>query len=110
MKNVKIPTSRNYQEFLIESLKNSEEAASYLEIVLEEGSDEPLLLQNAISNVVEAYAKMNHISDSTKQQYEKLQNILKQSNCAEIYAFLELLNTIGFQISITPKSNSPYQS
>ncbi|TAE58992.1 MAG: transcriptional regulator [Nostocales cyanobacterium] len=105
MKNVKVPTSRNYQDFLIESLNNPEEAASYLEIILEEGSDEPLLLQNALDNVVEAYSKNNNISEFAKSQYEQLNHILTNSKCSEIYTFIKLLDALGFQFVIAPKEN-----
>jgi DNA-binding phage protein len=103
MKNVKSPTSRSYHEFLIESLTDSQEVADYIEIVLEEGSDEPRLLPQVLSNVMEAYIKTNKVSDSTQQTYQKLEQMLQQSNCSEIYTFVELLKELGFQIQITSK-------
>jgi DNA-binding phage protein len=105
MKNVKVPTSKSYQEFLIESLQNYEEAAGYLETILEEGNDEPLLLQNALANVVESRLKMNNLSEFAKNQYERLNHILTNSNCAEIYTFINLLDALGFKFAITPKEN-----
>ncbi len=103
MKNLKTPTSDSYHDYLIESLKNREEAAGYIEVVLEEGGDQPILLRKAIRNVVEAWAKSDRISESTKQLYEKLDKMLTESNATEIYAFIELLNALEFKVTISPK-------
>lgn len=100
-----MPTSRSYQTFLIEALKNTEEAAGYIEIMLEEGSDEPLLLRNALHNVVEACARMNKLSESAKQHHEKLDKMLTESGGAEIYTFIEFLDALGFRVEIAPKDN-----
>lgn len=105
MKDVKIPTSRSYQTFLIESLKNTEEAAGYIEVILAEGSDEPLLLRNALHNVIEAHAESNKLSESAKQHQEKLDKILAQSGGAEIYTLVELLDALGFRVAIVPKED-----
>jgi len=100
MKNVKTPTSRSYHEFLIESLKNREEAAGYIEVVLEEGGDQPILLRKAIRNVVESCAKSDRLSDSAKQLHEKFDKMLTESNASEIYTFIELLDKLGFRVAI----------
>jgi DNA-binding phage protein len=106
MKNVKTPTSRSYQEFLIESLKDPQEAADYIEGVLEEGEDEPQLLQTVLKNVIEAYKKNNQLSDSARKQYEQLDNILRDSHGREIYNFLGLLNKLGFRVEIEIKEQN----
>jgi len=103
MKNVKTPTSRSYHDFLIESLKNREEAAGYIEVVLEEGGDQPVLLRKAIRNVVEAWEKSDRLSESAKQLHEKLDKILTESNAIEIYTFTELLNALGFRVIVSLK-------
>ncbi|MGA9380425.1 MAG: transcriptional regulator [Phormidium sp.] len=103
MKNLKTPTSDSYHEFLIESLTNREEAAGYIEVVLEEGGDQPVLLRKAIRNVVEAWEKCDRLSESTKQLHEKLDKMLTESNATEIYTFIELMNALGFQVTISPK-------
>lgn len=43
MPTVKMPTSRSYHEFLIETLQNWEETAGYIQVNLEEGGDEAKL-------------------------------------------------------------------
>lgn len=103
MKNLKMPTSDSYHKFLIESLKNREEAAGYIEVVLEEGGDRPVLLRKAIRNVVESWAKSDRLSESTKQLHEKLDRMLTESNATEIYTFIELMDKLGFRVAILPK-------
>ncbi|MFB2921373.1 MULTISPECIES: DNA-binding protein [Aerosakkonema] len=103
MKNLKTPTSDSYHDYLIESLKNREEAAGYIEVVLEEGGDQPVLLRKAIRNVVESWAKSDRLSDATKQLHENLERMLTESNAAEIYTFIELMDKLGFRVAILPK-------
>jgi len=105
MKNVKMPTSDSYREFLIECLKDPEHAAGYIEAILEEKDPEPELLCNALRKVAEAQAESNKLSDSAKQHDEKLDKILTQSGGAEIYTFIELLDALGFRVAIVPKEN-----
>jgi len=55
-----MPTTRGYQEFLIESLRKSpSEAAGYVTAVFEEKDPEPELLQMAIADVVAAFGPLN---------------------------------------------------
>jgi len=103
MTNVKIQTSKSYQEFLIEQLKDPEQAALYIEACLEEQHPEPELLRNVLRNVIEAQEQNNTLSESSKLSHQKLDKILTASGCAEIYAFVEVLNALGFQISISLK-------
>jgi len=103
MKNVKMPTSDSYREFLIECLTDPEHAAGYIEAILEEEDPEPELLRNALRKVIEAWEKSDRLSESTKQLHEKLDRMLTESNASEIYTFVELLNELGFQLTITPK-------
>jgi DNA-binding phage protein len=101
MKNVKAPTSRSYQEFLIESLQNSQEAAGYIEVTLTEGSDEPKLLQMVLKDIVDSRMKFNTLSDSAQLLWKKLDMMLVESGGSEIYSFVELLAALGFKLEIT---------
>ncbi|OCQ90738.1 transcriptional regulator [Oscillatoriales cyanobacterium USR001] len=100
-----MPTSRSYHEFLMETLANREETAAYIEVTLTEGADEPKLLPKVLRNVVEAYVKMNNLAESTKLKHEYLDGILTASGCAEIYAFVELLDAFGFRLAVTCKED-----
>ncbi|MEG5059528.1 transcriptional regulator [Microcoleus sp. A2-C5] len=101
MKDVKAPTSDSYREYLIESLKDPEEAAGYIGAILEEKDPEPALLRNAIRKVIEARVRMNVLSASAKQHHEKLDKMLTESAGSEIYSLVELLEALGFKLEIT---------
>ncbi|EAW34218.1 hypothetical protein [Lyngbya sp. PCC 8106] len=103
MQEIQVPTSDSYHDYLIESLKNSDEAAGYIEVSLEEGGDEPYLLRKVLRNVIEAKIKMNNLSESAKQNYEKLDQVLAERGGSEIFTFVELLNTLGFELSVKVK-------
>lgn len=43
------------------------------------------------------------ISESAKNYHEELNKMLTESNAAEIYTFIALLNALGFRVAISPK-------
>ena len=101
MNNVKAPTSRSYQELLIASLRNAQEAAGYIEVTLTEASDEPKLLQMVLKDVIDSRLKFHNLSESAKVQWEKLDKMLTASVGSEIYCFVELLEALGFKLEIS---------
>ncbi|MBW4623598.1 MAG: hypothetical protein KME17_30095 [Cyanosarcina radialis HA8281-LM2] len=103
MKTANIPTSKSYHEFLIDRLQEPEHAAGFIEAILEEENPEPELLANALMKVVEAYTKVDRLSESAKQHSEKIVQILTKSGSAEIYRFVELIKALGFLIEIKVK-------
>jgi len=103
MKDVKVPTSYSYSEYLIESLKDPEEGAGFIEAILEEKDPEPELLRNALRKVVEAHAKMNKLSSEAKQHHDRLDKMLSESGGAEIYSLVEFLDLLGFRVAVTVK-------
>ncbi len=101
MKEMKMPSSDSYREYLIESLKDAEHAGDFIGAILEEKDPEPELLRNAIRKVIEARIRMNALSDSAKDHHEKLDQMLTASSGSEIYCFVELLEALGFKLGIT---------
>ncbi len=100
MKNVKMPTNDSWQDALIESLKNPERAAGYIEAVLEEKDPEPELLRAVLKDVVDAHEQMNNLSEEAKLYYEKLDKMLLENGGAEIYSLVEFLDALGFRICL----------
>ena len=100
-----MPKSDSYEEFLIESLKDSQHAASFIEAILEEKDPEPALLSNVVRKVVEARMRMNNLSDSAKSKHDKLDKLLTASGCSEIYSFVEFLDALGFRLAVTIKED-----
>jgi DNA-binding phage protein len=105
MKNVKMPTSDSWHDALIESLKDPEEAAAYIEVALEleEKDPQPDMLRLTLKDVVEARMRSNNLSEEAKRSYEKLDKILLETGASEIYSLVELLDALGFRIAIVPK-------
>jgi DNA-binding phage protein len=101
MKNANVPTSDSYREYLIESLKDPEEAAGYIGAILEEKDPEPELLRSAIGKVIATKIGINALSELGKKSYEKLDKMLTESGGLEIYSFVELLEALGFKLEIT---------
>nr|WP_226586887.1 transcriptional regulator [Microseira wollei] len=98
-----MPTSDSWLNALIESLKDPEEAAAYIEAVLEEKDPESELLRLTLKDVIDARVGINALSDEAKMRYEKIDKILSATGGAEIYALVELLDALGFRIAIAPK-------
>jgi hypothetical protein len=78
MQRVKVPTSRDYQEYIVNSLKDPERAAGYITAVLEESDPEPELLASALDDVAIAlggdgdrqWVKDFGASDKSQAMYE----------------------------------------
>lgn len=104
MKDVKVPTSRSYDDYFINALQNTERAAGYIESILEEKEPEFELLAAAIKDVIDARLKMNNLSKEAKLSWEKLDKMLSTSGGAEIYALVNLLDALGFSLKVTEKS------
>lgn len=107
MKNLKTPTSRSYQEYLISSLKNPLEAATFIETILEAEAPEPELLRMSIADVIEARSHANNLSEEAKLKWEKLDQILQERGSDEIYALAELLDALGFRLEVKLKDANP---
>jgi probable addiction module antidote protein len=98
-----MPTSDSYQDYLVESLKDSEEAAAYIEAILEAENPEPELLLSALKDVIEAQSKMNNLSEEAKLNWENLDKILSESGGSEVYSLVALLEALGFRLAVTLK-------
>jgi DNA-binding phage protein len=100
-KNVKMPTSRSYHSYLIESLKDAQEAAAYLDAVLEDCNYDEFCL--ALKNVAEARLATLEASSSNSDR-EIVQKLLSsQTNLdLDLVSSFQALNNLGFKLSIVP--------
>ncbi|TVP61261.1 MAG: transcriptional regulator [Nodularia sp. (in: Bacteria)] len=99
-----MPTSDSYQDYLIESLQDPEEAAAYIEAILEAENPETGLLTSALKDVIDAQLKMNNLSAPAKLKWEELNQMLLKSGGAEIYSLVGLLDALGFKLEVREKS------
>ena len=70
---------------------------------LEEGNDQPQLLKKVITNIIEAQSQLDQSFDLDQMNREKVDKVLTSITCTQIYTFVELLNILGFKISIQVK-------
>ena len=91
-----------YQEDLIEALKDSREAAAYLNAAMEEGDRELFLL--ALRNVAEAHGGMAAVSEKAKLNRESMYRMLSKKGNPEIKSIMTLLHSMGLKMSVEPKS------
>jgi DNA-binding phage protein len=102
---LKISSSDSWLDSLIESLTDPEEAAGYLSVALGEKTGTHQLLRNAIKDVIEAYSKIDKLSDEAKLRYEQLEGLFSKNGGSEIQSLLELLNALGFRLTVNPKTS-----
>ena len=94
-----MPTE-SYQDFLLETLKDPNEAAAYLTACYEE-SEEVFLL--GLRNVVEANGGVGKLSTDTSLNRENLYRLLSEGGNPKLSSLSSILDTLGLQLSFTPK-------
>ena len=97
-----------YQEDLIESLKDSREAAAYLNAAMEEGDRVLFLL--ALRNVAEAHGGMAAVSEKARLNRESLYRMLSKKGNPEIKSIFTLLHSMGLKLTIEPNKKSAKSS
>lgn len=90
-----------YQKDLIESLKDPQEAAAYLNAALEEGDRESFLL--ALRNIAEANGGMKAVADKAHLNRESLYRTLSRRGNPEVKTLFNLLQGVGLRLSVTPE-------
>ena len=84
--------SVSYHDYLIESLKDPEEAAEYLNAVLEE-KDEKLFLK-ALRNVAEAAGGMSEVAKRAHLSRMTIYRALSRDGNPEFYSLLDILKAL----------------
>ncbi len=90
--------SISYHKYLVESLKDPEEAAGYLNVVLEDGDAHMFLI--ALRNVAEAHGGMVRLSKLTKLNRSNLYKMLSKNGRPEIQSVYKVLNILGLKLNI----------
>lgn len=91
--------SKSYHSYLIESLKDPQEAAAYLNAVLEDGTFEELSL--AVRNIAEAGIALLG-DDRLVSEQQAIQQLLSEP-IDNLSTLLKIVNELGFKISVTFK-------
>lgn len=90
--------TKKYQDELLLSLRNPQEAMAYLNAALEEG--EPELFLIALRNVVEAYGGFLRLANKTKLNRENLYRMLSKKGNPGIYSLNAILNELGLKMAV----------
>ena len=93
---------RDYDEGLMESLKQSSEAAAYLNAALEEG-DKSLFL-TALGNVARAHG-FTTVSQATDLNRVALYRMLSESGNPELSSLDRLLHSFGLKLAVEVVDN-----
>ena len=93
--------SVSYQKYLVESLKDSKEAAAYLDAVLEDGDPQLLLL--ALRNLAEAKGGMAKVAREAKLNRVTLYRTLSRRGNPTIASLSKLLNAFDLRLAVHTK-------
>ncbi len=89
---------KNYKSALVERLKNSKEAAVYLNAALEEDDLKVFLI--ALRDVVEAHGGVSQLAKSTNLNRESLYRTLSKQGNPTILSLFHMLDSLGLELSI----------
>lgn len=89
-----------YQEHLIESLKDPEQALEYLKAALEE-SDMPEVFLLALRNVAQARG-IKQLAEEAHLNRESLYRALSGEGNPELSSLWKILNALGLRLSVEP--------
>lgn len=98
--------SISYQEYLIKSLQDPEEAAGYLNAALEGGDIEVFL--TALRNVIEAQGGIKKLSKNIHKGHTTLYRILSEKNNANLENTNEILHAMGMHFAVVPHAKSSH--
>ena len=91
--------SKNYQDSLLESLADANEAAAYLNAALEDGDNEVFLL--ALRNVADArVGGMSKLAAATGLNRESLYRMLSENGNPELNSLSRLLQALGLKLAV----------
>jgi probable addiction module antidote protein len=91
---------RNYEDSLVESLKDPQEAERYLNAALDEGDMETFLL--ALYHVAKAFG-LSRLAEKAKIHRVSLHKMLSNRGNPEFASVLRLIDASGFQFLVKPK-------
>lgn len=100
MTSVQISASDSYQDYLITSLKDPEEAAGYLDAILEEENPEDNLLLSALEDVAIALGDVKLSSEKTKLHQQKLKDFLQKQEIDVFYELNSWLKVLGLKLTV----------
>ncbi len=96
------PTSRSYQDQLLQDLKNPEEAVAYLNAALEE--DDTALFLKALRNVAETHG-MKHLAQEASLNREAMYRMLSDQGNPQLSILTAILESLGLRLAVEVKDS-----
>lgn len=97
--------SKSYKEYLIDSLKDQDAAAGYLNAALEDNDPEVFLL--ALRDVAQANEDgMTRLAKRAKLNRESMYKMLSATGNPELHSLSVLLGVLGMQLAVKVKKAS----
>lgn len=93
-------TTKDYDEFLLEQLRDPELAAEYLTAALEDDSPELFLV--ALRNVAEAHGGIAAIAEASQLNRQSMYRTLSSEGNPTFATLLAILRAVGMNLSFTP--------
>ena len=91
----------NYQEYLLRSLQDPQEALAYLNAALLD--EDPRIFLLALKNVLEAQGgDMTSLAQETNLNRENLYRILSNKGNPKLTSIKSVLNSMGFELAVQP--------
>jgi probable addiction module antidote protein len=90
--------TESYRKVLLESLKNPEEAAHYLNACLEDDDAHVFLL--ALRDVADAHGGIRALSRDTRLNRESLYRMLSKSGNPSLESLAAVLNACGLRLAV----------
>lgn len=95
--------SHDYQDYLIESLKDPETAEEYLNAALDDGDVTVFLL--ALKNVVKAHGGIKKLAETSNKSRTSLYKTLSSKGNPYLKSTNEILDSLGFHLVISANKN-----
>ena len=95
-----VPASVPHEPWLIERLKDPEEAAAYLEAAIEDGDQGALML--ALRHIAQARGGVAAIARKSKLTREATYRMLSKSGNPELRSLTAILGAAGLRLSVKP--------
>ncbi len=89
---------KNYDDFLIESLKDPEEAIAYLNAALED-TEYPEVFLIALRDVSKAWGGLSNLSKTTDLNRQNLYNLLSKDGNPRWSSMIKILNALNLRFT-----------
>lgn len=98
---MKVRLTKPYRESLLQSLKDLDLAAAYLNVALEEGELEYFLI--ALRNVADAHGGLKKVASKAKLNLTSLYRMLSKSGNPNLDSLESLLSAMNLKLTIEPR-------